>query len=90
MPNKLFCLQTRSVEFQWILDPLYKLILNNGDPDYGPVSIAFAVACGVTFLSVIYTLWLGWRKINEVRDQTIHNENENSISSESSKKSAEL
>ena len=76
--------------FQWIVDPLYKLILNNGDPDYGPVSIAFAVACGLTFLSVIYTLWLGWRQINEVKDQTNLNETENHTSYESTKNSAEL
>ena len=76
--------------FQWIVDPLYKLILNNGDPDYGPVSIAFAVTCGVTFLSVIYTFWLGWRQINEVKDQTNLNETENHNSYESRKNSAEL
>lgn len=53
---------------QWIIDPLYKLILNGadlGDAEFCPVQIGFAVALGVTFLSIAYTAVCGCRRLNQ-------------------------
>ena len=33
--------------------------------DFGPVSIAFAVACGVTSLSCVYTFWYGRKQMRK-------------------------
>ena len=53
---------------QWIIDPLYKLILNGadlGDAEFCPVQIGFAIALGVTFLSIAYTAVCGCRTLNQ-------------------------
>ena len=53
---------------QWIIDPLYKLILNGadlGDAEFCPVQIGFAIALGVTFLSIAYTAVCGCRRLSQ-------------------------
>ena len=53
---------------QWVIDPLYKLILNGpniGDAEFCPVQIGFAVALGVTALSIAYTAVCGCRRLDE-------------------------
>ena len=53
---------------QWVIDPLYKLILNGpnlGDAEFCPVQIGFAVALGVTSLSIAYTAVCGCRRLDE-------------------------
>lgn len=53
---------------QWVIDPLFKLILNGpdlGDAEFCPVQIGFAVALGVTSLSIAYTAVCGCRRLNE-------------------------
>ena len=55
-----------TIGFHWVVDPLFKLITSGddiADADFAPVSIGFAVVCGLTFLSVIYTFVLGRRLI---------------------------
>ena len=53
---------------QWVIDPLYKLILNGpniGDAEFCPVQIGFAVALGVTALSIAYTAVCGCRRLDK-------------------------
>ena len=53
---------------QWVIDPLYKLILNGpnlGDAEFCPVQIGFAVALGVTTLSIAYTAVCGCKRLGE-------------------------
>ena len=55
-----------TIGFHWVVDPLFKLIITGddiADADFAPVSIGFAVVCGVTVLSVIYTFVVGRRLI---------------------------
>ena len=58
----------KTIGFHWITEPLYGLIIDGddiADADFAPVSIGFAVGCGLTILSVIYTFIVGRKLINE-------------------------
>lgn len=75
---------------QWVIDPLYKLILNGpnlGDAEFCPVQIGFAVALGVTSLSIAYTAVCGCRRldsetkaeIEEIEEKQLEDDQENGI-----------
>jgi len=72
---------------QWVIDPLYKLILNGpnlGDAEFCPVQIGFAVALGVTSLSIAYTAVCGCRRLDsetkaEIEEKQLEDDQENGI-----------
>ena len=40
--------------FNLVIEPLFKLIQNDGDVDFIPVSVAFAVASALCLLQIVY------------------------------------
>ena len=64
-----------TIAFHWVTEPLYSLIINGddiADANFVPVSIGFAIACGLTSLSIIYTFLVGQKLIKETGDKTNH------------------
>ena len=62
-----------TIAFHWVTEPLYGLIINGDDiaeADIPPVSIGFAVACGLTSLSIIYTYVVGRKLIKRNGEMT--------------------
>ena len=62
-----------TIAFHWVTEPLYGLIINGDDiseADFAPVSIGFAVACGLTSLSIIYTFIVGRKLIKRNGERT--------------------
>ena len=64
-----------NIAFHWITEPLYSLIITGDDianANFVSVSIGFAIACGLTSLSIVYTFVVGQKLITEVGGQTDH------------------
>ena len=64
-----------TIAFHWITEPLYSLIINGDDianVDFVPVSIGFAIACGLSSFSIVYTFIVGRKLVKEVCDNSDH------------------
>ena len=64
-----------TIAFHWVTEPLYSLIINGddiADANFVPVSIGFAIACGLTSLSIVYTFVVGQKLIKETGGKTDH------------------
>ena len=60
-----------TIAFHWVTEPLYSLIINGddiADANFVPVSIGFAIACGLTSLSIVYTFVVGQKLMKLIKE----------------------